>query len=71
ETGINVSYKGDLVAKVEGVESLQVSSVISPDVFVVSSYPGVENFNEDVFGSGDELLGGAGNDRFFRSNRRR
>ncbi|NJK48086.1 hypothetical protein HC931_07790 [Candidatus Gracilibacteria bacterium] len=65
ETGINVSYKGDLVAKVEGVESLQVSSVISPDVFVVSSYPGVENFNEDVFGSGDELLGGAGNDRFF------
>jgi hypothetical protein len=46
---VKVIYKGDLVAIVEGIESLQVSGVF-PDfgIFTLNQFP-VETFNSDVY----------------------
>jgi Ca2+-binding RTX toxin-like protein len=46
---VEVSYQGDLISIVEGVDSLQVSGVFSDfGIFTLNTYP-VEQFNADVY----------------------
>jgi hypothetical protein len=49
EGNTKISYRGDLVAIVEGVEGLQVSGVFSDfGIFTLNQFP-VERFNSDVY----------------------